>query len=150
MYDTPPGYRLINDTAFPRCTNRLDYRILAPMKRGDCVPDSPWTFARQKILNEQLVSARQAAEWGMRALQGSFARLKLPLPATEHQFQAEVIELAVRVHQLRCQAVGINQTRLVYQQVKEENGLLSQDFRMMLFGDITRHCWISCYYNGWM
>ena len=101
-------------------------------------------------MNEQLVSARQAAEWGMRAMQGSFARLKLPLPATDHQFRAEVIELAVRLHQLRCRAVGINQTRLVYRQVEEENELLSQDFRRMIFGDIERHCRISRYYNGWL
>ena len=84
------------------------------MKRGDRVPDLPQSFVMQKLLNKQLVSARQAAEWGMQAMQGSFARLKLPLPATDHQFRAEVIELAVRLHQLRCRAVGINQTRLVY------------------------------------
>ena len=120
------------------------------MKRGDRVPDSPRAFARQKILNEQLVSACQAAEWGMRAIQGSFARLKLPLPATNHQFCAEVIELAVCVHQLRCQSVSINQTCLVYQQVEDEHHQLARDFREMVFGDIQKQCRISRYYNGWL
>ena len=57
MYNTPIGYQLISNTAFPQCKNQLNYHILAPMKRGDRVPESPRTFARMKILNEQLVSA---------------------------------------------------------------------------------------------
>ena len=120
------------------------------MKRGNRVPESPWSFARQKVLNNQLVSARQAAEWGMRAIQGSFSRLKLPLPATDHLFRAEVIELAVRLHQLRCRSVGINQTQIVYQQVEQDQNLLARDFQSMLFGEITKKCHISRYYNGWM
>ena len=90
---TPNGYRIISDTAFPRCTNRLNYRILTPMKKGDRLPDSPRAYARLKILNEQLVSAWQAAEWGMRLLQGFFGRLKLPLPATNAHYRAEFIKL---------------------------------------------------------
>jgi hypothetical protein len=31
----------------------------------------------------------------MRAIQGSFSLLKLPVPALDHEFHAEVIELAV-------------------------------------------------------
>ena len=100
LHDTPHGYRVISDTAFPRCTNRLDYRIVAPMKKGDHVPAAPREYAQLKVFNDQLVSARQAAEWGMRALQGSFGRLKLPMPATDHKYRAEILELAVRLHQV--------------------------------------------------
>ena len=102
MYNTPPGYRLISDTASLCCTACLNYHILVPMKWGNFAPDSPWTFARQKVFKKQLVLAFQEVEWVMRAIQGSFAQLKLPLPATEHWFRAEVIKLVVRVHQLRC------------------------------------------------
>ena len=133
---TPPGYRVISDTAFPRCTNRLNYRILAPMKKGDLLPKCPVTFAWLKLLNEQLVSARQAAEWGMRAVHGSFSRLKLPLPATDHSFRAEVLELCVRLHQVQCRSVHINQTQAVYQLVEEEHVLLGRSFHQMLFPDI--------------
>ncbi|PLW25383.1 hypothetical protein PCASD_24186, partial [Puccinia coronata f. sp. avenae] len=52
------------------------------------------------------------------------ARLKLPMPANNHTFQAEVLELAVWVHQLRCQW-------------------------QILFPDIERTCHISRYYNSW-
>jgi hypothetical protein len=102
LNDTPPGLRCLADTAFPRCTNRLDYQILAPKKKGDRLPTDPTEFARLKVLNEQVVSARQAAEWGMRSLQGSFSRLKLPLPASDHKSRADIIHLAVRLHQLCC------------------------------------------------
>jgi hypothetical protein len=149
MTDTPLGYCIISDTAFPRCTDCLDYRIMAPMKKGDRVPDDPRDFAWLKKKNEQLVSARQAAEWGMRAIQGSFSRLKLPMPASDHQFRAEVIELAVRLHQLRCRSVGINQTAAVYQEVEDEFSLLSQSLHNMMFPQIQKNCRISRYYNTW-
>jgi hypothetical protein len=121
---------------------------MAPMKRGNCLPACPVEFAWLKVLNKQLVSARQAAEWGMRAIQGSFSRLKLPLPATNHEFQAEVIELCVRLHQVRCQSVHINQTQIVYQSVEDDYCILAQSFHDMLFPDIQKRCRISRYYHG--
>jgi hypothetical protein len=150
LNDTPPGFRCLADTAFPRCTNRLDYRILAPKKKGDRLPTDPTEFARLKVLNEQVVSARQAAEWGMRSLQGSFSRLKLPLPASDHKSRADIIHLAVRLHQLRCRSVGINQTATVYQEIEDEFQLLGRSFHKMLFPEIQRRCRISRYYNGWL
>ena len=149
MTNTPVGYQIISNTAFPRCTNCLDYRIMAPMKRGDWVPDNPREFAQLKKRNTQLVSARQAAEWGMRAIQGSFSCLKLLMPALDHKFCPEVIELAVWLHQLRCQSVGINQTARVYQEVEDDFSLLSQSFHNMLFPEIQKQCQISRYYNNW-
>ncbi|KAI7944930.1 hypothetical protein MJO28_010625 [Puccinia striiformis f. sp. tritici] len=142
--------RVISDTAFPRVTKRLDYRIVAPSKRGDQLPTDPVEFARLKLFNDQLVSARQAAEWGMRSIQGSFSRLKLPLPAADHKYRAEVIELAVRLHQVKCRSVGINQTQTVYQTVESENRMLAGTFHRMLFSQIQRTCRISRYYHGWL
>ena len=133
MFETPPEYQIVSNTAFPRCTNCLDYQIVAPKKKGDQLPESPTAFSWLKVFNNQLVSAWKAAEWGMRSLQGSFARLKLPMPANNHAFQAEVLELAVRVHQLRCQLVGRNQTQTVYQSVKDKFQVLSHSFHQMLF-----------------
>ena len=150
IHNTPPGFCIVSDTAFPRCTNRLDYRIVAPMKRGDCVPDNPRDYACLKIFNEQLVSARQAAEWGMRLIQGSFSRLKLPLPAMNHEFRGQVLELAVRLHQVRCRSVRINQTQTVYQAVESEFDILGRSFHSLLFPEIKRSCQISQYYNGWL
>ncbi|KAA1074568.1 hypothetical protein PGT21_010309 [Puccinia graminis f. sp. tritici] len=147
---TPPGYRIISDMAFPRKSERIQARILAPAKRGDRLPRESVEFARLQLLNEQLFSARQAAQWGMRSIQGSFGRLKMPLPATDHQYQADLLQIACRLHQLRCRSVGINQTATVYQSVWDDNNLLCRDFHRMLFADIQGQCHISRYYDGWL
>ncbi|KAA1080596.1 hypothetical protein PGT21_014072 [Puccinia graminis f. sp. tritici] len=150
LHHTPPGYRVISDTAFPRKSARLQSRILAPVKRGDRLPTDALDFARLQLLNEQLVSARQAAEWGMRSIQGSFARLKLPLPASDHAYRLKVLQVVCRLHQLRCQSVGINQTATVYQSVWDEDQILCRDFHRMIFSDIQGRCRISRYYDGWL
>ncbi|KAA1085829.1 hypothetical protein PGT21_020947 [Puccinia graminis f. sp. tritici] len=147
---TPPGFRIISDTVFPRKSERLQARILAPAKRGDRLPSDSHDFARLQLLNKQLVSARQAAEWGMRSIQGSFARLKMPLPASDHQYWADLLQLVCCLHQLRCRSVGINQTQTVYQSVWDENHILARDFHRILFADIQGRCHISHYYDGWL
>ncbi|KAI7944016.1 hypothetical protein MJO28_011544 [Puccinia striiformis f. sp. tritici] len=147
---TPPGYRIISDTVFPRKSESLQSRILAPVKRGDRLPETPQTFSRMKFLNEQLVSARQAAEWGMRALQGSFARLKLPMPAADHEQRLCILQTVCHLHQLRCCMVHINQTATVYDLVWDENHILCRRFHRLLFKDIEKQCHISRYYHGWM
>jgi hypothetical protein len=73
LNNTPEGYRILCDTAFPQKTESLQNRILAPVKRGDRLPETPRSFSRLKLLNDQVVSARQAAEWGMHSIQGSFS-----------------------------------------------------------------------------
>jgi hypothetical protein len=126
---TPPGYRVISDTAFPRKSARLQSRILAPVKRGDQLPTDAHDFAYLQLLNEQLVSARQAAEWGMRSIQGLFARLKLPLPASNHGFRLKLLQVVCRLHQLRCQSVGINQTATLQEKVKQLVSVDMQELR---------------------
>ncbi|KAI7943600.1 hypothetical protein MJO28_011128 [Puccinia striiformis f. sp. tritici] len=150
LHHTPPGYRIISDTAFPCKGERLQSRIIAPAKRGDRLPQDAQSFARLKMLNDELVSARQAAEWGMRSIQGSFGRLKLPLPASDHQYRADLLLVVCRLHQLRCRMVGINQTASVYRSVWDENHTLCRDFHKMLFSDIQQRCHISRYYDGWL
>ena len=54
---TPPGYQILSYTAFLRKSQRLRDRILAPVKRGDCLPASPCSYLQLKVLNHQVVSA---------------------------------------------------------------------------------------------
>jgi hypothetical protein len=35
---TPEGYYLVTDTAFPRGTDQIAGRIRAPLKQGQCLP----------------------------------------------------------------------------------------------------------------
>ncbi|OAV87344.1 hypothetical protein PTTG_07611 [Puccinia triticina 1-1 BBBD Race 1] len=147
---TPLGHWIISNTAFPRKSERLQSRILAPVKQRDRLPTNSLDFARLQLRNEQLVSARQAAEWGMRLIQGLFAQLKMLLPASNHQYQADLLQVVCRLHQLQCQLVGINQTATVYQSVWDENHILCREFHKILFLEIQAQCHISQYYDGWL
>jgi hypothetical protein len=73
--NTPEGYYLVTDTAFPRGTNAVDGHIHAPRKEGTHLPDDETERARVLAFDRQLLSLRQSAEWGNRALQGCFGRL---------------------------------------------------------------------------
>lgn len=105
---------LLADTAFPRVSNALKHRIKAPLKRSDRLPDDPRQALYLRRLSTQITSARQAAEWGMKSLQGCFSRLKVPLPADDTKFCAEIIETTIRLHNLRTKAIGVNQIMNVY------------------------------------
>jgi hypothetical protein len=59
------------------------------------------------------VSLRQAAEWGMRSLQGSFARLKARLPSTK-QVRRDIIYSILLLHNFRTVRVGLNQIATVF------------------------------------
>jgi hypothetical protein len=62
----------------------------------------------------------------------------------------DIILLAVWLHQVQCQLVGINQTSAVYQGVENNFQLLGRQFHNMLFPEIERSCCISRYYDGWL
>ena len=71
------------------------------------------------VLKEQLktkvqvyTSLRQASEWGVRALQGTFARLKCRLTSS-HVYRTEVTSLVVLLHNFRTTYVGLSQTSTV-------------------------------------
>ena len=73
MHKTPSGYYLIADTAFPHTAPALEGKIKTPPKTG-CTryPNDPIEALQFKHFNEELVSAKQATEWGMQCLQESF------------------------------------------------------------------------------
>jgi hypothetical protein len=86
----------------------------------------------------------------MHSIQGSFSWLKLPLPASNHPFWFDVLQVVSQLHQLQCWMVEINQTRTVYDAVWDEQQTLCRAFHKMLFSDIEKSCHISCYHNGWL
>ena len=57
---------------------------------------------------------RQASEWGMRALQGSFPRLKDRFLYEEKGVRAISLELIFRLFNFRTRKVGLNQIQSVY------------------------------------
>ena len=61
------------------------------------------------LLGQQATSCRQAAEWGMRGLQGSFPRLKDCIVYEENGERAIILKFITLLYNYRVQSVGINQ-----------------------------------------
>jgi hypothetical protein len=135
---TPGGYYIVADSAFPRGTNVIDGRIHAPLKQGQRVTGTIEEIQEKMAYNRELLSYRQTAEWGMRAIQGAFGRLRMPLEVTNKDARGDLIEICIRLHNLRTIKVGINQIRTVYMkhwQETEDDIQVWKDFENMLFSE---------------
>jgi DDE superfamily endonuclease len=146
---TPAGYYLVADTAFPRGTSQIKGRIQAPIKVGQRITGNPDEVEEKLAFNRELLSYRQTAEWGMRALQGSFGRLRVPLEINHTEQRASLIETCVRLHNLRAQMVGINQIHNVYMKewrATDDLDELWRCFENMLFSEQRRRDRISNYH----
>lgn len=134
--DTPDDYYLVADTAFPRGTDQISGRIKAPIKAGQHLPAN--LIERDKLLafDRQLLSFHQTAEWGMRALQGSFGRLRIPLDINFSEQRQDLREACVRLNNVCACMVGINQIWSVYMPIwqgDEEDQQVWAHFEEMLF-----------------
>jgi DDE superfamily endonuclease len=63
---------------------------------------------------EQATSLRQAAEWGMRAIQSAFPRLKDKIHFEENGERVVFLSLVPLLYNYRLEKVGLNQIRSVY------------------------------------
>lgn len=147
---TPDGWYLVADTAFPRGTDAIKGRIRAPMKSGTRLSSDPQVHGHQVAFDRQLLSYRQTAEWGMRAIQGAFGRLRVPLPVGDSNRRSTILELVVRLHNLRSRKVGINQIRTVYMPIWREGHEQEQiwnDFENILFGEQRKADRVTQYHN---
>ena len=117
--ETPEGYCLVADSAFPRGKRRLAGKILVPLQDGDPLPldgdERRFVLAHSRAV----LSYRQTAEWGMRQLQGSFGRLSLPLDINDQDQRLNILEACFRLHNIKARLVGINQIRNVYSDTVE-------------------------------
>ena len=71
---TPDGFFLVADTAFPCGSVALRHGgfIRAPMKAGERLQMMDEEMQAAVQFDNQLLSCRQAVEWGMRTIQGLF------------------------------------------------------------------------------
>ena len=76
----------------------------------------------------------------MRALQGSFGRLRVPLEINYSDRRGDLIETCVRAHNARANIVGINQIRSVYMPIWTEGNQAEiwAGFENMLFSEQRR------------
>jgi DDE superfamily endonuclease len=145
---TPAGFYLVADTAFLRGARFLEGRIRAPLKAGERLPSDPHEREQRLRFDRQLLSYRQSVEWGMRALQGSFGRLRVPMDINDSQGRSDILEICTRLHNLRVRCVGINQILNVYVPTwQTEDGELWAGFETMLFRDIRRQDRVSRFHG---
>ena len=114
LNQTPDGFYLIADTAFPRGEERIDGRIRVPLKARDPLPLDKNERVKRLAFDRQVLSFRQTAEWGNHTLQSAFGRLHIPLSVNDHEARANMLEAVSRLHNLRTQCVGLNQIQTVY------------------------------------
>ena len=112
--DTPDGFYLISDTAFPYGTADINGQIVAPAKSGQVFRGTQAEIEEKYLFDHEVVSYRQTAEWGMRSIQGSFGWLRLPLPINDDDYRANLLEICFRLHNLHTWRIGRNQIQSVY------------------------------------
>ncbi|KIK78037.1 hypothetical protein PAXRUDRAFT_165071 [Paxillus rubicundulus Ve08.2h10] len=135
---TPDGYYLVADTAFPRGTVEIKGRICAPLKDGQQVMGTTDQIVEVMAFNRELLSYSQTTEWGMRAIQGSFGRLRIPLSCNDSKARGDLLEICLQLHNLHTIKVGFNQIQMVYfkhwQQTDDDIEVWTR-FESMLFLD---------------
>lgn len=136
---------MVTDTAFPRGTDQILGKIKAPMKSGTRLPRDSNEREEAMRFDRQLLSYCQTAEWGMRAIQGSFGRLRVPLPINYAEARGDLLETIVRLYNLRSRTIGYNQIRSVYEPIwrEGEQEELWNSFEGMLFSDQRRNDRVS-------
>ena len=76
--------------------------------------DPTSNFIDYYIVNYEATSMRQSAEWGMRAFQSSFPRVKDTLRFEEKGERKLIWRSLILLYNLRVKHVGINQIRNTY------------------------------------
>ncbi|KAE9398830.1 hypothetical protein BT96DRAFT_939881 [Gymnopus androsaceus JB14] len=138
LEETPEGYYLVADTAFPRGLSQIEGRIRTSIKAGDQLPANIQERNSLLAFNNQLTSFRQTSEWGMRLIQGSFARLRVPLDINRDSDRADLIEVCVRLCNYRTRTVGHNQIKTVYMSIwreGHEQERIWKEFEHIVFGE---------------
>ena len=94
------------DSAF----SKKRYGFLIRLSQADPDSDNPNDY----IVNSEATSMRQSAEWGMRALQSSFPRLRDRFIYEETGERKIIMKFLLLLYNVRARKVGINQIRNTY------------------------------------
>jgi hypothetical protein len=108
---TKPEFKILGDSAFSH-TKQLEGKILTPMKENEA-PTDYITFMLESVKSNDVVRGRQAAEWGMRAVQSRFGRLQTRLTVDENK-RKKIIFTCFSMYNLFTRLVGVNQIQTTY------------------------------------
>ena len=140
-HETPDGFCVVADSAFPQGHDRNAGKIRVSLKAGQPLPMNLVQRRRVLDLSQSVLSYHQTAEWGMRELQGSFGRLRIPLGIEDMEKRADLIETCFGLHNLRVRMVGINHIKNVYVPIWREgtSDRIWEGFEGILFSDQRKH-----------
>jgi len=105
-------YKICVDQGFPRSGDLLN-KFVGPISRrnrANLPPENRRAVLRQ---HNKYVSLRQSSEWGMRALQGTFIRMKSRLPSNKRKRKL-ILTVIILLHNFRTHVVGLNQIATVF------------------------------------
>ena len=105
-------YKICVDQGFPRSGDAWNV-LVGPMNDRSARRLHPAVRDYMLQVSNVYTSLRQASEWGMRGLQGSFPRCKKRLPGNSRQRRL-VMESIVLIHNFRTNIVGYNQIKTVF------------------------------------
>ena len=105
-------YKICVDQGFPRGGTMYN-KFVGPMSQRTRNKLADVLRGELLKLHNRYVSLRQASEWGMRALQGSFARLKSRMTSDKPK-RFLLIYSIVLLHNFRTTHVGLNQIATVF------------------------------------
>ena len=89
--------------------------------------------AHDYVVNTEATSMRQSAEWGMRAIQSSFPRLKDIFLYEENGERRIIFKFMLLLYNVRARRVGINQIRNTY--MPHLNKDVNEEFVVPLFNN---------------
>ena len=105
-------YKICVDQGFPR-SGAADGVLVGPVARRSAQRLHPDVRDHMLRMSNVYTSLRQASEWGMRGLQGTFPRCKKRLPSDSNKRRL-VLENIIFVHNFRTHLVGLNQIQTVF------------------------------------
>ena len=90
----------------------------------------------------------QTAEWGNCGLQGAFGQLCLPLPIQNSDQHSNLLEIIVRLQNLRTRKVGFNQIQTVYMPIWKagDQERIWNEFESMMFGELRNNDHVTQYH----
>jgi len=105
-------YKICIDLGFPRRGDAAGI-LVGPISKKQARALAPNLCPYLLKISNVYTSLRQASEWGMRSLQGTFPRCKKRLPSNAEK-RKKVIQSIVLIHNFRTELVGLNQIKTVF------------------------------------
>ena len=105
-------YAFCVDQGFPRSGALYD-KFVGPISKKTRRKLAPNLRELLMSRHHKYISLRQASEWGMKSLQGSFSRIKSRLTSDSTK-RKKIILAIMLLHNFRTNEIGINQIATVF------------------------------------